>query len=208
MPPSWSLGTAQHPSPSATASSIGAILDRNGLRPSRYYVTNDDLVIMASEVGVLKVDPATVIKKGRLEPGRIFLVDTEKGRIIDDAEVKEEVAKKQPYGDWLEKNRVFFADLAKGEAMPAITGHDLIQRNRAFGYTFEDKRQILAPSAQTGTQPLGAMGNDSPIAVLSDKPQLLYNYFRQLFAQVTNPAIDPIREELDHFKRDIRRLRK
>ncbi|MCP5536297.1 MAG: glutamate synthase large subunit [Akkermansiaceae bacterium] len=176
--------------------SIGAVLDRNGLRPSRYYVTNDDMVIMASEVGVLKVDPATVVKKGRLEPGRMFLVDTEKGRIVGDAEVKEEIAQEKPYGKWLEKNRVFFADLAKGETKPTITGHDLIQRNRAFGYTFEDKRLILAPSAETGNQPLGAMGNDTPIAVLSDKPQLLYNYFRQLFAQVTNPAIDPIREEL------------
>ena len=176
--------------------SIGAILDRNGLRPSRYYVTNDDMVIMASEVGVLEVDPATVIKKGRLEPGRMFLVDTEKGRIIDDSEVKEEIAQKEPYAEWLDSNRVFFADLAKGDAKAAVTGHDLIQRNRAFGYSFEDKRLILAPSAETGNQPLGAMGNDTPVAILSDKSQLLYNYFRQLFAQVTNPAIDPIREEL------------
>ncbi len=176
--------------------SIGAILDRNGLRPSRYYVTNDDMVIMASEVGVLEVDPATVIKKGRLEPGRMFLVDTEKGRIIDDSEVKEEIAQKEPYAEWLESNRVFFADLAKGDAKAPVTGHDLIQRNRAFGYSFEDKRLILAPSAETGNQPLGAMGNDTPVAILSDKSQLLYNYFRQLFAQVTNPAIDPIREEL------------
>lgn len=176
--------------------SIGATLDRNGLRPSRYYVTNDDMVIMASEVGVIKVDPTTVIKKGRLEPGRMFLVDTEKGRIVEDAEVKDEIANEKPYGDWLEKNRVFFGDLAKGESKKTITGHDLIQRNRAFGYTFEDKRCILGPSAETGSQPLGAMGNDTPIAVLSDKPQLLFNYFRQLFAQVTNPAIDPIREEL------------
>jgi len=176
--------------------SIGAILDRNGLRPSRYYVTNDDMVIMASEVGVIKVDPATVIKKGRLEPGRMFLVDTKKGRIVDDSEIKEEIAAEQPYADWLSENRVFFADLAQGETKPTITGHDLIQRNRAFGYTYEDKKWILGPSATTGIQPIGAMGNDTPIAVLSDKPQLLYSYFRQLFAQVTNPAIDPIREEL------------
>jgi len=175
---------------------IGAILDRNGLRPSRYYVTNDDMVIMASEVGVIKVDPATVVKKGRLEPGRMFLVDTKKGRIVDDSEIKEEIASEKPYGEWLEKNRVFFADLPEGKTKPTITGHDLIQRNRAFGYTFEDKRFILEPSATTGIQPIGAMGNDTPMAVLSDKPQLLYSYFRQLFAQVTNPAIDPIREEL------------
>ncbi len=175
---------------------IGAVLDRNGLRPSRYYVTNDDMVIMASEVGVVKVDPATVVKKGRLEPGRMFLVDTKEGRIVDDAEVKEQIANEKPYGEWLEKNRVFFADLAKGEVKPRITGHELVQRNRAFGYTYEDKRFILGPSATTGIQPIGAMGNDTPLAVLSDKPQLLYSYFRQLFAQVTNPAIDPIREEL------------
>lgn len=177
--------------------SIGAVLDRNGLRPSRYYVTNDDLVVMASEVGVINdIDPATVVKKGRLEPGRMFLVDTEKGRIIDDAEVKEEIAQAETYADWLKANRIFLDDLAQGEVKPSFSGHDLTQRNRAFGYTFEDKRFILAPSAETGNQPLGAMGNDTPLAVLSDRSQLLYNYFRQLFAQVTNPAIDPIREEL------------
>jgi glutamate synthase (NADPH/NADH) large chain len=176
--------------------SIGAVLDRNGLRPSRYYVTTDDLVIMASEVGVLPVDPATVIKKGRLEPGRMFLVDTGKGRIVGDEEVKEEVAQAEPYGEWLGTNRKFFENLPKAEPEAPITGHNLIQRNRAFGYTFEDKRFILGPSAESGNQPLGSMGNDAPIAVLSDRPQLLYNYFRQLFAQVTNPAIDPIREEL------------
>lgn len=176
--------------------SIGAVLDRNGLRPSRYYVTSDDLVIMASEVGVLKVDPATVVKKGRLEPGRIFLVDTNKGRIVGDEEVKEEIARENPYGEWLSSNRLHFDDLPRFEQRERIGGYDLIQRNRAFGYTFEDKRFILGPSAETGNQPLGSMGNDAPMAVLSDRSQLLYNYFRQLFAQVTNPAIDPIREEL------------
>ncbi|MCB1097803.1 MAG: glutamate synthase subunit alpha, partial [Verrucomicrobiae bacterium] len=176
--------------------SIGAVLDRNGLRPSRYYVTTGDLVIMASEVGVLKVDPATVIKKGRLEPGRMFLVDTKKGRIVGDEEIKEEIAQAEPYAEWLQSNRVHFDDLAEVAPEPRINGHELIQRNRAFGYTFEDKRFILGPSAESGNQPLGSMGNDSPFAVLSDKPQLLYSYFRQLFAQVTNPAIDPIREEL------------
>ena len=176
--------------------SIGAVLDRNGLRPSRYYVTNDDLVIMASEVGVLPVDPATVVRKGRLEPGRMFLVDTKKGRIVDDAELKEEIATGNPYGEWLDKNRILFADLAEGVATAPVTGDRLIEQQRAFGYTFEDKRLILGPSAETGNQPLGSMGNDAPMAVLSDRPQLLYSYFRQLFAQVTNPAIDPIREEL------------
>lgn len=176
--------------------SIGAILDRNGLRPSRYYVTSDDMVIMASEVGVLPVDPATVIKKGRLEPGRMFLVDTSKGRIVDDAEVKEEIATGAPYGEWLETNRVFFKNLAEQTPVEPLRGHELIRQQRAFGYTFEDKRFILGPSAESGAQPLGSMGNDAPLAVLSDRPQLLYSYFRQLFAQVTNPAIDPIREEL------------
>ena len=176
--------------------SIGAVLDRNGLRPSRYYVTTDDLVIMASEVGVLKVDPETVTKKGRLEPGRMFLVDTKKGRIVGDEEVKEEIAQAKPYGDWLKSNRLLFDEIDKSEADAPIAGHDLVQLNRAFGYTFEDKRFILGPSVETGAQPLGSMGNDAPMAVLSDRSQLLYNYFRQLFAQVTNPAIDPIREEL------------
>ena len=176
--------------------SIGAVLDRNGLRPSRYYVTKDDMVIMASEVGVLKVDPATVVKKGRLQPGRMFLVDTSKGRIIDDTEIKEEIAGAAPYGDWLAKNRVFFSALADGPPVPRLEGQDLLTQQRAFGYTFEDKRFILGPTAETANQPLGSMGNDTPLAVLSAKPQLLYNYFRQLFAQVTNPAIDPIREEL------------
>lgn len=176
--------------------SIGAVLDRNGLRPSRYYVTKDDLVIMASEVGVLPVDPATVIKKGRLQPGRMFLVDTSKGRIVGDEEIKQEIATAQPYDEWLAANRVFFRDLPPAEPLPSIAGEALLQQQRAFGYTFEDKRFILGPTAETANQPLGSMGNDAPLAVLSDRPQLLYNYFKQLFAQVTNPAIDPIREEL------------
>ena len=176
--------------------SIGAVLDRNGLRPSRYYVTKDDLVIMASEVGVLPVDPSTVVQKGRLQPGRMFLVDTKKGRIVDDAEVKEEIAAAKPYGDWLEGNRLFFDNLPEGKAEEHLTGKDLLTQQRAFGYTFEDKRFILGPTAETAAQPLGSMGNDAPLAVLSDQPQLLYSYFKQLFAQVTNPAIDPIREEL------------
>ncbi|MCC5840465.1 MAG: glutamate synthase large subunit [Opitutales bacterium] len=176
--------------------SIGAVLDRNGLRPSRYYVTEDDLVIMASEVGVLEVDPTKVVKKGRLEPGRMFLVDTKEGRIVPDEEIKEKVAKDQPYAEWLKQSRIFFDELPKTEAKPALEGRKLIQFQRAFGYTFEDLRFLLGPTAESGNQPLGSMGNDTPLAVLSDRPQLLYNYFKQLFAQVTNPAIDPIREEL------------
>jgi glutamate synthase domain-containing protein 2/glutamate synthase domain-containing protein 1/glutamate synthase domain-containing protein 3 len=176
--------------------SIGAVLDRNGLRPSRFYVTSDDLVIMASEVGVLPVEPARVIRKGRLEPGRMFLVDTAKGRIVDDAEVKGEIAAARPYARWLEEGRVFFNNLPPVDPPPPVPGTELLRQQRAFGYTFEDKRFILGPTAETASQPLGSMGNDAPLAVLSDRPQLLYNYFKQLFAQVTNPAIDPIREEL------------
>ncbi len=176
--------------------SIGAVLDRNGLRPSRYYVTQDDLVIMASEVGVLPVDPSKVVRKGRLQPGRMFLVDTQKGRIVDDSEVKEEIAAAQPYAQWLEGNRLFFGDVPDGSAKEPVSGKELLTQQRAFGYTFEDKRFILGPTAETASQPLASMGNDAPLAVLSDQPQLLYSYFKQLFAQVTNPAIDPIREEL------------
>ena len=177
---------------------IGAILDRNGLRPSRYYVTSDDLVIMASEVGVLpSIDPAKVVKKGRLQPGRMFLVDTREGRIVEDTELKEAIASEKPYGEWLKNNLINEADLPEPRTqVPGIDEETLLQRQKAFGYTFEDVGLLIKPSVQTGNQPLGAMGNDTPLAVLSDRSQLLYNYFKQLFAQVTNPAIDPIREEL------------
>ena len=176
---------------------VGAVLDRNGLRPSRYYVTSDDKVILASEVGVLSsIEPSSVIKKGRLEPGRMFLVDMEEGRIIDDAELKKVIASEQPYANWLESSLLHADDLP---SVPAFTEDDfsgLLTRQKAFGYTFEDIRFLLGPSAQSGKQPLGSMGNDSPLAVLSEKSQSLYNYFKQLFAQVTNPPIDPIREEI------------
>lgn len=177
---------------------IGAVLDRNGLRPSRYYVTSDDLVIMASEVGVLPdIDPSTVIKKGRLEPGRMFLVDTREGNIIEDNELKEKIAAEKPYGEWLRQNLIKEDDLPKPAGpVRGLKLETLKRRQKAFGYTFEDLRFLIKPSTQTGAQPLGAMGNDAPLAVLSDRPQPLYNYFKQLFAQVTNPAIDPIREEL------------
>lgn len=176
---------------------VGATLDRNGLRPSRYYVTADDKVILASEVGVLAgIEPKNVIKKGRLEPGRMFLIDMEAGCIIEDAKVKETVAKSAPYGEWLKQNFVRAEDLPEPGELPADNFDDIETRQKAFGYTFEDVRFILGPSAETGKQPLGSMGNDAPLAVLSDKSQSLYNYFKQLFAQVTNPPIDPIREEL------------
>jgi len=175
---------------------IGACLDRNGLRPSRYYVTKDDVVIMASEAGVLPVEPERIAVKGRLQPGKMFLVDLEQGRIIADEELKKKYSSALPYGKWLEENHVLLKNLPE----PPHTHEDdhatILQRQQAFGYTFEDLRFIVGPMAQTGVQPLGSMGTDTPLAVLSNKPQLIYNYFKQLFAQVTNPPIDPIREEI------------
>jgi glutamate synthase (ferredoxin) len=176
---------------------VGAVLDRNGLRPSRYYVTKDDLVIMASEVGVLDIPAERVLEKRRLQPGRMFLVDTSEGRIISDEEIKQEMAVAHPYSQWLKDNQVRFADLPDvSEAEPILNHHATLQRLQAFGYNFEDLRVNIGPMAQNSIQPVGSMGTDTPLAVLSAKPQLLYNYFKQLFAQVTNPPIDPIREEL------------
>src|ERR1051325_10379846 len=177
---------------------VGAVLDRNGLRPSRYYVTKDDLVIMASEVGVLDVPPERIEAKCRLQPGRMFLVDTAEGRIISDEEIKQGMAAAHPYGEWLKKSSVHFDQLpgVEEEKNPAHDRAATLQRLQAFGYSFEDLRINLGPMAQNSIQPVGSMGTDTPLAVLSDKPQLLYNYFKQLFAQVTNPPIDPIREEL------------
>src|SRR5208283_546844 len=175
---------------------IGACLDRNGLRPSRYYVTKDDLVIMASEAGVLPVEPDRVAHKGRLQPGRMFLVDIEQGRIIADEELKNRYATQHPYRQWLDQHHVLLKNLPD-PGFRTEPGHQtVLQRQQAFGYTFEDLRFIIGPMANDGVQPLGSMGTDTPLAVLSNKPQLLYNYFKQLFAQVTNPPIDPIREEI------------
>ncbi len=176
---------------------VGAVLDRNGLRPSRYYVTKDDLVIMASEVGVLEVPPEQVLEKRRLQPGRMFLVDTEEERIISDEEIKQQMAAALPYRQWLNEHLVRFADLPSvPEKQPQPDHHATLRRLQAFGYSFEDLRVNLGPMAVNAIQPIGSMGTDTPLAVLSDKPQLLYSYFKQLFAQVTNPPIDPIREEL------------
>ncbi len=175
---------------------IGAVLDRNGLRPSRYFVTKDDRVIMGSEVGVLPVDPANVLKKGRLEPGRMFLIDTEQGRIIDDSEIKKTVSTQRPYEIWLKQNLRELNSLPEPREVAEVDEETLHQRLLAFGYTFEDMRFILGPMGTTGVEPLGSMGNDAPLAVLSDRSQLLYNYFKQLFAQVTNPPIDSIREAI------------
>ncbi|HXR08966.1 MAG TPA: glutamate synthase large subunit [Candidatus Acidoferrum sp.] len=175
---------------------IGAVLDRNGLRPSRYYVTKDDLVIMASEVGVLHVPPDRVLLKGRLQPGRMFLVDTELGRIVADEEIKHAIASEQPYRQWLNKHMLELASVPDAVHSPEPSHQTVLQRQQAFGYSFEDLRIVMAPMARDGVEAVGSMGTDTPLAVLSNKPQLLYNYFKQLFAQVTNPPIDCIREEL------------
>jgi glutamate synthase (NADPH/NADH) large chain len=174
---------------------IGAVLDRNGLRPGRYWVTADGLVILASEVGVLDIEPARVVRRGRLQPGRIFLADTASGRIVEDEEVKSELAADQPYTDWLHAGLVQLDDLPDRERQTP-TAADLLTRQRTFGYTEEELRVILAPMARTGAEPIGSMGTDTPMAVLSDKPRLVFDYFTQLFAQVTNPPLDAIREEL------------
>jgi glutamate synthase (ferredoxin) len=175
---------------------IGAVLDRNGLRPSRYYVTADDLVIMASEVGVLDVPPERVVQKGRLQPGRMFLVDTEEGRIVADDEIKLKIATEQPYRLWLNQHLLPLETVDGSPHVAEPTHNTVLQRQQAFGYTFEDLRLIMSPMARDGVDAVGSMGCDTPLAVLSGKPQLLYNYFKQLFAQVTNPPIDCIREEL------------
>ncbi len=175
---------------------IGAKLDRNGLRPGRFMVTSRGLVIMASEAGVLPVDPEEVRFKGRLEPGRMLLVDTEKGRIIPDDEIKKQLAARQPYAQWLKENQVTLKHLADPPRIHENDSSTLLMRQRAFGYTDEDLKSIMIPMASNGEEPVGSMGVDTPLACLSDKPQLLFNYFKQMFAQVTNPAIDPIREDL------------
>ena len=175
---------------------IGAVLDRNGLRPSRYYVTKDDQVIMASEVGVLDVPADRVLQKGRLQPGRMFLIDTEQGRIVADEELKHEISTDRPYRLWLQENLVAIEDLPEPPHVHEIDHATVTLRQLAFGYTFEDLRIVMLPMARDGVQPLGSMGTDTPLAVLSSRPQLLYNYFKQLFAQVTNPPIDAIREEI------------
>ena len=175
---------------------IGATLDRNGLRPSRYVVTEDDLVIMGSECGCLPVPEDRIVKKWRLQPGRMFLVDLEKGRIIDDQELKETLASARPYAEWIERIRVKLDEVETEKTPPLKSAVSLLDRQQAFGYTQEELKFILQPMVAEGQEPVGSMGNDSPLAVLSNKNKTLYHYFKQLFAQVTNPAIDPIREEL------------
>ncbi|WP_081759342.1 glutamate synthase large subunit [Thioalkalivibrio sp. HK1] len=175
---------------------IGAVLDRNGLRPSRYSITDDGLCVMASEVGVVDIDPARVIEKGRLQPGRMFLIDFKAGRMIPDHEIKSEVAQRHPFGAWLERQRIEVADLPLPSDVPGLDSDRLMARMQAFGYTAETMQFMLLPLVRELRDPLGSMGNDSALAVMSERPRMLYDYFRQLFAQVTNPAIDSIREEV------------
>jgi len=174
---------------------IGAVLDRNGLRPSRYWVTDDDLVVMASEVGVIDVDPAKVVTKGRLQPGRMFLIDTSEGRIVGDDEIKATLAAAEPYAEWLAQGMVGLGDLPQRQHV--VFSHDsVLRRQQLFGYTHEELKVIVAPMALRGVEPIGSMGTDTPLAVLSERPRLLFDYFSQLFAQVTNPPLDAIREEV------------
>ncbi|MBN2831113.1 MAG: hypothetical protein JXL82_02390 [Candidatus Omnitrophica bacterium] len=175
---------------------IAAALDRNGLRPARYIITTDDICVMASEVGVLDIEPKDIKVSGRLEPGKVFFIDTESGCLIDDSKIKEEISGRNPYGFWLSKNLVDLGNLSSASPVPEDKPEDLIVSLKSFGYSREDLKFIIKPMAEDGKEPVGSMGNDTPHAFLSDKPQLLYNYFKQLFAQVTNPAIDSIREKL------------
>jgi glutamate synthase domain-containing protein 2/glutamate synthase domain-containing protein 1/glutamate synthase domain-containing protein 3 len=175
---------------------IGATLDRNGLRPARYLVTHDGVVIMASETGVLPVKPEEIQYKGRLQPGKMLLVDLNEHRIVPDEEIKARLAARQPYEEWIRQNQIVLNHLPEPPRVQETDHETILQRQRAFGYTDEDIRVLISPMAITGEEPIGSMGTDTPLACLSDKPQPLFHYFKQLFAQVTNPAIDPIREEL------------
>ncbi|MFW0769806.1 glutamate synthase large subunit [Arthrobacter koreensis] len=174
---------------------VGAVLDRNGLRPARYWITEDGLVVLASEVGVVDIDPAKVVRKGRVSPGKMFLVDTAEGRLVEDSEIKAEIAAANPWAEWVRENQVSLEELPEREHV-LHTKASINRRQRTFGYTQEELRILLGPMARRGAEPLGAMGSDTPIAVLSERPRLLFDYFVQSFAQVTNPPLDAIREEL------------
>ncbi|MEC8134166.1 MAG: glutamate synthase central domain-containing protein, partial [Bacteroidota bacterium] len=175
---------------------IGAVLDRNGLRPSRYSVTKDGYVIMSSEIGVIEIAPTNVEYHGRLEPGKMFLVNMNEGRIINDEEIKEAIAKKHPYQKWLDKNLIYLKEIPYNDCPVFLNQETLERRKVLFGYTQEDIKTIILPMANQAKEPIGSMGSDTPLALLSERPQLIYNYFKQLFAQVTNPPLDGIREEL------------
>ena len=175
---------------------IGATLDRNGLRPARYYVTKDDVIILGSEAGTVPVEPENILYKDRLRPGKMLLVDTEQGRIIADEEVKAEISSENPYREWLNENLIGLQELPEAPELPEPDHETVKRRQQAFGYTYEDLRKIIEPMASSGVEPIASMGYDAPLAVLSERPQRLFNYFKQLFAQVTNPPIDAIREEI------------
>ena len=176
---------------------MGAVLDRNGLRPSRYYITTDDQLILSSEVGVFEIPPEKIVKKDRLRPGRMLLVDTVKGELIDDDVLKEQYASRQPYGEWLYNNLITLQEIhIPNQKVEQMSDEERVRLQKAFGYTFEEYKTSILPMAQNGAEPIGAMGTDTPLPMLSDKPQPLFNYFKQLFAQVTNPPIDAIREEI------------
>src|SRR5690606_14604156 len=175
---------------------IGAVLDRNGLRPSRYTITKDGFAILASETGVLDIDPANIVEKGRLQPGRMFLVDLEEQRIVSDDEIKDRMASRRPYRQWIDEQLVRLDQLEAPAPEPNRDPLPLETRQQIFGYTLEDLKLLIAPMAKVGYEALGSMGDDTPLAVLSERPRLLYDYFKQLFAQVTNPPLDAIREEL------------
>ncbi|MGW8257148.1 MAG: glutamate synthase central domain-containing protein, partial [Thermoguttaceae bacterium] len=175
---------------------VGGTLDRNGLRPSRYLVTTDGLVVLASETGVIEFPPERIQRKGRLQPGRMFLVDVEEGRIVVDNEIKGKITRQKPYRRWLEENRIELKGLFHLPQSEPIDKETLARQLRAFGYTREELQTVLAPMSAAAQEPVGSMGTDTPLAVLSDRPKLVFNYFKQLFAQVTNPPIDPLREGL------------
>src|SRR6187401_3116352 len=175
---------------------IGATLDRNGLRPARYLVTDDGLVVLASEAGVLPIPEERIIEKWRLQPGKMLLIDLDEGRIVSDDEIKQQLASRHPYKDWLRRTQIVLEELKPVQARESRTDVSLLDRQQAFGYTQEDLKLLMQPMAITGQEAVGSMGTDTPISALSDRPKLLYTYFKQNFAQVTNPPIDPIREEL------------
>ena len=176
---------------------MGAVLDRNGLRPSRYYITDDDQLILSSEVGVLDIEPTKIVKKDRLRPGRMLLVDTVAGRMIGDDEIKEYYAQRRPYGEWIDRSLVKLSELKiPNERVPRLSGKERQKMQRAFGYTYESMKEVILPMALGGGESTSAMGIDIPLAVLADDHQPLFNYFKQLFAQVTNPPIDSIREKI------------
>ena len=175
---------------------ICAVLDRNGLRPCRYLITTDGLLVMASETGVIDIPPEKIVLKERIYPGRMFLLDTEKGKIINDEELKEGLAGRKPYGKWLEQNKVYLEDLPISSKPESYDQERLRARQNTFGYSLEDFRMLMEPMALNAYEPTGSMGNDTPLAFLSDESPVLFNYFKQLFAQVSNPPLDAIREEL------------